>query len=157
MIKYLKYLRYLLRHKWYVGIECFKRGLYWRGIIHDMSKFRPAEFIPYTNFFYGKGRGTRQRTLLNKYGFPRGYLSRQKNMFGFQNNDYIKIEVPKGKHEGEYTGYVIIRRTGYFDIRDASGNNLLQGISYKYCHLIQRYSGYKYERRQRSISLRPKE
>lgn len=107
--------------------------------------------------FYAKGRGTRQRTLLNKYGFPRGYLSRQKNMFGFQNNDYIKIEVPKGKHEGEYTGYVIIRRTGYFDIRDASGNNLLQGISYKYCHLIQRYSGYKYERRQRSISLRPKE
>lgn len=60
MIKYLKYLRYLLRHKWYVGIECFKRGLYWRGIIHDMSKFRPAEFIPYTNFFYGKGAKPRR-------------------------------------------------------------------------------------------------
>lgn len=52
-MKYLKYLRYLLRHKWYVTIECFKIGLYWRGIMHDMSKFLPSEFVPYANYFYG--------------------------------------------------------------------------------------------------------
>lgn len=33
--------------------ECFKEGLYWRGLMHDMSKFSPKEFIPYANFFYG--------------------------------------------------------------------------------------------------------
>lgn len=54
-MKYLKYLRYLLRHKWYVAIECFKRGLYWRGLMHDMSKFLPSEFIPYANHFFGQG------------------------------------------------------------------------------------------------------
>jgi len=54
MIKYFKYLGYLLKHKWYVGIECFKRGLYWQGIVHDISKFRLSEFVPYANFFYGK-------------------------------------------------------------------------------------------------------
>jgi hypothetical protein len=46
----MKYLKYLLRHKWYVGKECFKRGLYWQGIIHDWSKFLPSEFIQYNKY-----------------------------------------------------------------------------------------------------------
>lgn len=50
---YLKYLKYVLRHKWYVLIECWRVGLIWRGIMHDMSKFRPDEFIPYARYFYG--------------------------------------------------------------------------------------------------------
>jgi len=107
--------------------------------------------------FHVKGKGTRQRTLLDKYGFPRGYLSRQKNMFGFQNSDYIKAEVPKGKYKGVYSGYVAVRRSGYFDIRSASGKNLAQGIPYRYCRIIQRYGGYKIERRRRRIPLHPVE
>lgn len=51
---YWKYLKYVLRHKWFVTIECFKMGLFLRGIMHDMSKFLPSEFIPYARFFYGK-------------------------------------------------------------------------------------------------------
>ena len=35
-------------------IECFRVGLIWRGILHDLSKFLPNEIIPYANFFYGK-------------------------------------------------------------------------------------------------------
>lgn len=53
-MKYIKYLRYLLRHKWYVMLECFNQGLIWRGITHDLSKFLPSEFVPYANYFYGK-------------------------------------------------------------------------------------------------------
>jgi hypothetical protein len=41
----IKYLNYLLRHKWYVGIECFKKGLIWRGLVHDLSKFLQANFF----------------------------------------------------------------------------------------------------------------
>lgn len=51
---YYKYLKYVLRHKWYVMIECFREGLIWRGLMHDFSKFFPTEFIPYANFFYGE-------------------------------------------------------------------------------------------------------
>jgi len=51
--KYLLYLKYLIKHKWFVLLECFKLGVYWRGIAHDFSKFRPSEFFPYANFFYG--------------------------------------------------------------------------------------------------------
>jgi len=50
---FFKYLWYLIRHKWYVMIECFKLGQYWRGITHDLSKLRPSEFIPYMRYFYG--------------------------------------------------------------------------------------------------------
>lgn len=49
---HLRHLRYELFHKWYVLTECFKAGLYWRGIVHDMSKFLPDEWFPYVEFFY---------------------------------------------------------------------------------------------------------
>ena len=53
---YLRYLWYIIRHKWFVMMACFDHGLYWRGIIHDISKFRPSEFIPYARYFYGEKR-----------------------------------------------------------------------------------------------------
>lgn len=68
MKKYIKYLSYVLRHKYYVAIECFKVGLYWRGIMHDMSKLRPSEFIPYAKYFYGNnGDITRGRDKSGSY------------------------------------------------------------------------------------------
>lgn len=51
MSKHFRYLKYLLLHKWYVMIECFKVGLIWRGLVHDMSKFRSSEYFPYVNYF----------------------------------------------------------------------------------------------------------
>lgn len=53
-MKHYKYLKYIIKHKYYVGRECFKHGLYWRGIIHDCSKFLPCEWFPYVEFFCGK-------------------------------------------------------------------------------------------------------
>ena len=52
-MKHWKYLKYLLRHKWYVAVECCKRGLYLHAFSHDLSKFRPSEWFPYVNYFYG--------------------------------------------------------------------------------------------------------
>jgi hypothetical protein len=52
-MKHWKYLKYLLKHKWYVAVECWKRGLYLHAITHDLSKFRPSEWLPYAQYFYG--------------------------------------------------------------------------------------------------------
>lgn len=52
-MKHLKYLWYVIRHKWYVFVECVKLGIPLQGILHDLSKFLPDEWIPYANFFYG--------------------------------------------------------------------------------------------------------
>jgi hypothetical protein len=49
-----KYLAYLLRHRWFVMLACFREGLYWQGLIHDWSKFLPGEFLPYARYFYSK-------------------------------------------------------------------------------------------------------
>ena len=50
-MKYFRYVWYLIRHKWYVMVECFRMGLYWRGLTHDLSKFYPSEFFAYMNWF----------------------------------------------------------------------------------------------------------
>jgi len=49
---YFKYLWTVLKHKYYVGKECFRMGLYWRGLVHDISKLYPSEFFAYAGYFY---------------------------------------------------------------------------------------------------------
>jgi hypothetical protein len=53
MKKHLKYLWYLIRHKWYVFLLCIEYGIIWRGIVHDLSKFSFFEWFPYAEKFYG--------------------------------------------------------------------------------------------------------
>ncbi len=52
MGKNLKNFSYIWRHRWYVFIECCKLGIIWRGIVHDLSKYRLSEWKPYTNHFF---------------------------------------------------------------------------------------------------------
>jgi len=55
MAKYWKYLKYLLRHKWFVFVAGLRtKAPLWRLIIHDWSKFLPCEFFPYVEYFYGE-------------------------------------------------------------------------------------------------------
>ena len=53
---YFKYLWYVIRHKWFVFLECCKLGIPWRGIVHDLHKFSPKEFGAYARYFYGDYR-----------------------------------------------------------------------------------------------------
>lgn len=54
MNEHVKYLKYVLKHKWYVFKECYRLGIPWRGIVHDISKLYPSEWFPYTKYFYGE-------------------------------------------------------------------------------------------------------
>ena len=56
MNKHLRYLSYVLRHKWFVFVECWRLGIPWRGVVHDLSKFPPAEWFPYVEHFHGRNR-----------------------------------------------------------------------------------------------------
>lgn len=51
MVSHLRYTKYLYWHKVFVAQECFKRGLYLRGVIHDWDKFLPGRWNAYRNFF----------------------------------------------------------------------------------------------------------
>ncbi|MBH2020093.1 MAG: HNH endonuclease [Burkholderiales bacterium] len=89
------------------------------------------------------GRGSYQRTRLDKFGCVRGYLTRSKSVQGFQTGDLVKAEVPKGKKTGSYTGRVAVRASGSFNIQTRSG--LVQGVSHRYCTVVQRGDGYGYQ------------
>ena len=40
-------------HKLMVMRYCFRVGLYWRGLMHDLSKYTPTEFIPGVRYYQG--------------------------------------------------------------------------------------------------------
>lgn len=88
------------------------------------------------------GRGSYQRTRLDKFGFPRGYLMREKSVKGFQTGDRVVATVPTGKKAGTHTGRVAVPRTGSFNIQTAQG--VVEGIGYQHCRLVQRGDGYGY-------------
>lgn len=52
-MKWFKYLKVVLTHKYWVGYFCFKMGLYRQGILHDLSKFSPTEFLESVKYFTG--------------------------------------------------------------------------------------------------------
>ena len=86
------------------------------------------------------GRGSYQRTRLDAFSFPRGYLTREKRIKGFQTGDMVSADVTKGKKIGFYVGRVAVRATGSFNIQTAQG--VVQGISHRHCKVIQRADGY---------------
>ena len=45
------HLKTINRHKAMVTVGCFKSGLYWQGITHDLSKYSPREFIPGVRYY----------------------------------------------------------------------------------------------------------
>ena len=52
---HLKYLLYVLRHKWFVFLAGLKvKAPLWQLVIHDWTKFLPDEWFPYVDMFYNK-------------------------------------------------------------------------------------------------------
>src|SRR5260370_3485302 len=69
------------------------------------------------------GRGAYQRTRLDKYGFPRDYLTKQKKAKGFQTGDIVRASVTNSKKAGVHIGRVAIRANGSFDIQTLTGTH----------------------------------
>ena len=96
-----------------------------------------------------KGRGKRQMCRVDKYGFPRTSAKASKTIKGFQTGDMVKAIVPTGLKAGEYLGRVAVRSSGYFDIQTKT--QVIEGIGYKYCHIVQRSDGYLYSYKERKF------
>jgi len=92
-----------------------------------------------------RGRGQYSRTSVDRYGFPRGYRTRKKLMYGFRTGDLVEAVVPRGKYAGRHAGVAVVRRSGYFDIKQ-NGTRVAQGISWRHFNALQRFDGYGYER-----------
>jgi hypothetical protein len=78
MKKHWLYLKYVIRHKWFVFLACPQTGVsLWRALIHDWSKFLPCEWFAYVNSFYG-GYAWKDRPDPIKLAFNRAWNHHQK-------------------------------------------------------------------------------
>ena len=96
-----------------------------------------------------KGRGSRQMCRMDKFGFTRTSAKASKSVKGFQTGDIVKAIVPTGSKQGEYLGRVIVRSKGSFSV--VHNSCIVDGIGYKYCHLVQRGDGYSYNYKERDF------
>ena len=54
MTKFFKHLRIIIKHRHEVFKLCCKCGLFWRGLVHDLSKFSSIEFWEGVKYYTGK-------------------------------------------------------------------------------------------------------
>lgn len=52
-MKWLSHLRTINRHKFLVMKYCFRVGLYRQGLLHDLSKYSPVEFLAGAKYYRG--------------------------------------------------------------------------------------------------------
>ncbi len=52
-MKAWKHFCTITRHRWIVMTGCFRVGLYWQGLTHDLSKYSPTEFWNGARFYQG--------------------------------------------------------------------------------------------------------
>ena len=53
MLKAWKHFKTITWHRWLVRQGCFKVGLYWQGLIHDLSKYSWTEFSVGAKYYQG--------------------------------------------------------------------------------------------------------
>ena len=52
-MKAFAHFKTITRHRWLVRQGCFRVGLYWQGLIHDLSKYSPTEFLVGAKYYQG--------------------------------------------------------------------------------------------------------
>lgn len=67
-----RHFKTITHHKVLVCKHCFKVGLYWQGLVHDMSKYSPTEFRVGVKYFQGdRSPNTAER---NDIGYSTAWL-----------------------------------------------------------------------------------
>lgn len=49
----IRHFMTITKHRWMVRKHCFKVGLYWQGLTHDLSKYTPSEFFVGVKYYQG--------------------------------------------------------------------------------------------------------
>lgn len=120
--------------------HCFKAGIPVRGLLHDLSKYTPAEFIPGAKYYTGvksPNEGERER-----FGYSRAWLhhkGRNRHHFEYW-NDYNKIErrVMPVKMPLKFAAEMFCDRV--------AASKIYQGENYTDSHPLEYYAGAKTHR-----------
>ena len=102
-----RHLKTVQRHRHLVRQYCFRLGLYWQGLTHDLSKFSPVEFWAGVKYFQGD-RSPNDAQRRDK-GYSASWMhhkGRNRHHFeywtdyGVSGEGIIGVEMPK-KHVAE--------------------------------------------------------
>lgn len=52
-MKAWQHFKTITKHRWLVREGCFRVGLYWQGLTHDLSKYSPTEFRSGARYYQG--------------------------------------------------------------------------------------------------------
>lgn len=59
-----KHFRTITRHRHQVIKHCFRAGIFWQGLRHDLSKYTPTEFIPGAKYYQvGRSPNAKEREV----------------------------------------------------------------------------------------------
>lgn len=72
MIHPIRHFITITKHRHLVIRHCFRAGIGWQGLFHDLSKYGPTEFIPGARFYQGsRSPNEREREL---YGYSQAWM-----------------------------------------------------------------------------------
>lgn len=72
MIHPIKHFTLVHKHRMAVMHHCRMAGIPWQGLVHDLSKFSPSEFIPGVKYYLGnKSPNVREREI---WGYSSAWL-----------------------------------------------------------------------------------
>ena len=71
-MKWLSHLRTVQHHRFLVLRHCWRVGLYWQGLTHDLSKYSPEEF--WTGVRYYQGDRSPNAAEREAIGFSKAWL-----------------------------------------------------------------------------------
>lgn len=96
-MKWLSHLRTINHHKWLVMKSCFRLGLIKQGLMHDMSKYSPTEFLVGAKYFQGT------RSPNNAEREDKGYTSAWLHHKG-RNRHHLEYWIDYDLNNGGMTG-----------------------------------------------------
>ena len=92
--RFFGHLKTVMKHRREVRKLCFKCGLYWQGLTHDLSKYSPVEFWNGIKFYTGtKSPHCGER---EKYGYSKAWIHHHN----------------RNKHHAEYWQDIINGKSG---------------------------------------------
>lgn len=98
-MKFFKHLKTVIRHRRAVRKHCFKCGLIWQGLTHDLSKYSPQEFWAGVKYYQGdRSPQAREREIFGYSGAWLHHKGRNKHHFeywtDFADNRKVYVEMP---------------------------------------------------------------
>ncbi len=91
------HFRTITRHRHKVMQHCFRAGIPWRGMLHDLSKYSPTEFIPGVKYYQGtRSPNEKEREL---FGYSLAWMhhkgrNRHHFEYWFDYNPETKLNEP---------------------------------------------------------------